>query len=280
MITYKIGNQTTLVAEKQFKDGCMNVNINTGGKEVNTNLATIVVTLQFGDEFSINDNLFALAQTVDALKHQYPFNVMHLRMPYIPYARQDRPCNNGESFSLRVLGDFINSLGFNTVSVLDPHSTVANGVIRNMHASDQFTVFGKIKPSWGNTFIVAPDAGAVKKCEDFAKKAGAKGVFTCIKNRNPETMEIEGVRVLEPVPFKSELFILDDLIDGGRTFIELAKELKSKYDPSVIELAASHGLFTYGTECVADQFDKVYTTNSYISNKANPKVKVVDIFKN
>lgn len=171
-------------------------------------------------------------------------------------------------------------MNFQTVSVLDPHSTVAAGVIRNMHATDQFTVFGKIKPSWGNTYIVAPDNGAVKKCEDFAKKAGAKGVFTCIKYRNPATMEIEGIRVLEDVPPKSELLILDDLIDGGRTFIELAKELKSKYDPSVIELAATHGLFTFGTECVADQFDKVYTTNSYISNKENSKVKVVDIFKN
>lgn len=276
MIDYKIGHVKTRVTLKQFKDGCMNVNINCLSVMPSNLHQMIVVTVVFGGEYSVNDLLFALAQTVDALNYQYPNNTMHLRMPYIPYARQDRPCNAGEAFSLKRLGVFVNDLQFQTVSVIDPHSTVSNGVIDRMYVSDQYAVFSGVK-NYSNTYIVAADQGALKKCEDFAKRVGAKGVITCVKSRDPVTMEINGVRIIDDVPQNAELLILDDLIDGGRTYIELARQLKCDYNPALLELAASHGLFTYGVECVADQFDKVYTTNSYTSNKESTKVKVIDV---
>ncbi|MNP55768.1 phosphoribosylpyrophosphate synthetase [compost metagenome] len=56
------------------------------------------------------------------------------------------------------------------------------------------------------------------------------------------------------------LFVLDDICDGGRTFIELAK-LVTKANK--VELAVTHGLFTKGIDVVANEFDRVYTTTSY-----------------
>lgn len=279
MITYRIGNCTTHVEVKKFKDGCVNININVGSADVSYEPVEVQVDVSFGNpELSVNDTLFALDQAVHAIRGQYPLAHFLLYMPYLPYARQDRISVQGEGHGLKRLGKFINQMGFKAVQVLDPHSMVVGAALDCVYAVDQFELFKDIKPSWGNTFIVAPDHGALKKCETFAKKAGANGIITCTKHRDPATMELTDVRILDEIPYMSELLILDDLIDGGRTYINLAQALKATGNVAKLELAATHGLFTYGTECVAEHFDMVYTTNSYESNKVNDKVKVIDIW--
>jgi len=54
-----------------------------------------------------------------------------LIMPYIPYARQDRKCDEGESFTLKVFTNLINSANFNKVTVIDAHSDVALALLNN-----------------------------------------------------------------------------------------------------------------------------------------------------
>ena len=281
MIKYIINNITTNVIIKQFKDGCMGVNINTGDDTPNPLVLKIGVYIQFGGEYSINDMTVALGLTVDALQSKFPYAELALVMPYIPYARQDRACSPGEAFSLRYVGKMINGMGFKTVLALDPHSAVASGCIDRLYAVSQFKVFGEIKQSFRTTYIVAPDAGAMKKCEEFAKKVGAAGVIICAKKRNMQTMEIEGLRILDDIPPPgSDLLVFDDICDGGRSFIEVAKAIRERF-PVIgnLDLAVSHGLFTYGVECVAEHFDNVYTTNSYQhGNPYHPKLKVVDIW--
>lgn len=50
--------------------------------------------------------------------------LLYLEMPYIPNARMDRVKNRDEVFTLKWFAEFINSLGFESVKVLDPHSNV------------------------------------------------------------------------------------------------------------------------------------------------------------
>ena len=57
---------------------------------------------------------------------------VHLVMPYIPNARQDRVKTNEDVFTLKYFAEFINSLGFNSVTVLDPHSSVSEALIDNL----------------------------------------------------------------------------------------------------------------------------------------------------
>lgn len=47
--------------------------------------------------------------------------LLYLEMPYIPNARMDRVKNRDEVFTLKWFAEFINSLGFESVKVLDPH---------------------------------------------------------------------------------------------------------------------------------------------------------------
>jgi ribose-phosphate pyrophosphokinase len=169
-------------------------------------------------------------------------------------------------------------MGFAYVFVADAHSTVAEACIDRLHIITQFEIFGRVKQSWREVYIVAPDAGATKKCEAFAKLVGAAGVITCAKDR--VNGKVQGIKVLDTVPKGAKLFVLDDLCDGGRTFIEVAKELETiTLGYGDLELAITHGLFTKGVDIVAVHYDKIYTTDSYISDKSNRngQIEVIEL---
>jgi ribose-phosphate pyrophosphokinase len=286
MIKYEIGNLTAHVRQWFFPDGCVGTNINIGEERTDPERYEITVTLVFGSsdengkKFSINDDIMALAQTVDALKIHYPMATLYLVLPYIPYARQDRACSPGDSFSLRVVAKMINALGFGTVTVADPHSGVAGALIDNMYDVHQYEFFHNVR-DFSDVYIVAPDQGASKKCEEFAKRVGALGVITCAKVREMSTGKILGLKVIDEIPDAAKLFVLDDICDGGRTFIEVSKALQMKASNSgnghiaVIELAVTHGLFTKGVDALSAFYDRIYTTNSVISEKEG--CTVIDI---
>lgn len=211
-----------------------------------------------------SDDLMALVLATDALKRHFLYATFALHIPYVPYGRQDRVCNPGESLSMRVMGSIINSLGYASVDVLDPHSAVTEAVIANVRVATQHAIFKDIYEDWSDITIVAPDQGATKKCEDFAKKVGAAGVFTCAKTRNLADGKITGM-IIHGAPgdmTHMNLLVLDDICDGGRTFIELAALLKP-HSPNTLELAVTHGIFSKGFEVVGAAYDHVYTTDSF-----------------
>ncbi|AXF53100.1 MAG: ribose-phosphate [Caudoviricetes sp.] len=272
MIKYVVGNITTNVRQWMFPDGGVGVNINAG--EINYEPNDITVKITFGDEVDergkvmrMNDHIMALAQTMDALRLQFPRSDFALIVGYMPYARQDRICSPGEAHSLRVVSKMINAMDFCVVALIDPHSTVTEALVNGADIITQFDVFKNIKPSFREVYIVATDQGATKKCEDFAKKVGAAGVITCMKHRVDGEVNL---RVLDHVPVGANLLVLDDICDGGKTFIEVSKLLRNEWGS--IELAVTHGLFTAGFERVGKHFDRVYTTNTVAGDKGDAKV--------
>jgi ribose-phosphate pyrophosphokinase len=60
-----------------------------------------------------------------------------------------------------------------------------------------------------------------------------------------------------------DYIIIDDIIDGGQTFINIAKELKSKPLKGKIYLIVTHGIFSKGFAELSQYFDGIYCTNSY-----------------
>ncbi|MEI8631794.1 phosphoribosyltransferase family protein [Vibrio sp. PP-XX7] len=83
------------------------------------------------------------------------------------------------------------------------------------------------------------------------------------KLRNLKTGEIIKTEVLGDVKGKKVL-IADDICDGGRTFVELAKVLKSE-GATEISLFVTHGIFSKGFEVFAGLIDVIYTTDSFKS---------------
>lgn len=282
MIKYRIDQLSVQVGVSKFPGGEVKVDINVGSKapEYEVEALRVYASLQ------TSDDIMALLLTADALRRHYPRADMDLLMPYVPYARQDRPCVNGEALSIAVMSTLINSCGFSTVHVLDAHSDVTPALIKNCSNMPQSRIFNKIFDTFSDSFIVAPDAGAYKKAHNLATHLGAKGVICANKVRDVATGKIEGVSVTENVEGLS-LLVADDLCDGGRTFIELAKVLR-KQNCACLKLVVTHGLFTKGLDelTAPGMYDKIFTTNSYHNSAkgnvdwqgiANDKVQWIEV---
>jgi len=213
---------------------------------------------------------------------------------YIPYcigARSDRKfMEGGINYVKHVIAPIINSQGYNKVTILDPHSDVLEACINNFEKQDNINLLtfalkdyflSKGFETWNPTNfdgvrLVSPDAGALKKVFHVAEKIGYKGeVIIASKHRNLETGMIDYTNVpISANDADKDVFIIDDICDGGRTFIEIAKAInKFRIVASSIHpihpdnhgknyLIVTHGIFSAGFDLLAEYFDGIYCTNS------------------
>lgn len=215
-------------------------------------------------EFKKNEDIIELFLKVDAMK-RLGMTLRTLTIPYVPFSRQDRVNVKGECFSLAVFADFINSLGAKKVVVVDPHSDVTPALIKNCAVVHQHEIFAPMFKDKNDFFLISPDGGALKKIYKLAALVDSIGVIECSKNRNVKTGEITGVKVYTDGRNMAgvDCYIVDDICDGGRTFIEIAKELK-KLNCGKIILMVTHGFFTKGLEVFDDLIDEIYTLKGKI----------------
>lgn len=193
-----------------------------------------------------------------------------LEMAYIPYARQDRVCNPGEAFSLKTFCGLVNNLNFDTVYVSDPHSDVAPALIDNCKITSLSDVIrnrgSKTFPVLSRFTWVSPDFGATKKIDKLAAELGYMGdIIQGTKHRDLLTGELTGFGYYGGI-LNRDLLIIDDICDGGGTFIGLAKKLLDEGAKSV-SLYVTHGIFSKGVATILDNgIERIYTTNSIIQD--------------
>lgn len=200
-----------------------------------------------------------------------------LSVPYFMGARSDRKfVEGGINYVKDVISPIINSLDFDTVTVLDPHSDVieacVNGFKKATHTYYRFIAFAVLNMA-GSTFnpdeicLISPDSGAYKKTFFVAKVLGVQSIATANKIRDIKTGQIIKTEVpnlpisTTGVPLK--YVIIDDICDGGRTFIELAKAIREQLPTAQIYLVVTHGIFSAGLDVLTPHFNKIITTNSY-----------------
>ena len=170
-----------------------------------------------------------------------------LWMRYLPYARQDKEVSNETTFALRSFAKLINSLNFKTVFAIDPHSIIPNFIINNFIPVTCKYEINKVISTIKPELLCYPDKGAKSKYSEFLTHS----YVYADKIRNQLTGEIEGITLNGDVKDKSVL-IVDDICDGGGTFIGLTKELLAA-GARKVNLYVTHGIFSKGltplTEC-------------------------------
>ena len=208
---------------------------------------------------SFND-LGLLCITVDALRRM-DVKIIDLFIPYFPAARQDRVMIKGESLSVKVYADIINGLQLNKVFVFDAHSEVTPALVNNCEVIPNHTFIQQVLKVIGeNVKLISPDGGALKKIYKVSEFLGGVDVVECSKSRDVKTGRLSGFKVYEDDLNGIDCLIVDDICDGGGTFVGLAEELKNK-NAGKLYLAVSHGIFNKGFE-VLNCFDGIFTTNS------------------
>ncbi|MFA5652458.1 MAG: ribose-phosphate diphosphokinase [Candidatus Paceibacterota bacterium] len=246
--------------------------ISTMNKEIDVEIKVRLTT---------SSDVIKLLMVVDALRRLNNKVKIHLFMPYVPYARQDRVCNKGEALSIKVFCDLINSMNFETVRILDPHSDVAPSLLNNCKVEsieNYLSVLFLEQSKFNDKVIVCPDGGAIKRSYKFCKFIENEKLIFANKKRNTLTGEIEGIEVDIPLEYQGKDFLIfDDICDGGRTFIELGKKLKEKGAKS-IDLLVSHGIFSKGFDVFDGIIDHIYSTNSFLDFMSNDYLTCIDIF--
>lgn len=222
---------------------------------------------------------------------------IHLYTPYIIGARSDRKFEEGGNNYLRdVICPIINSLNFKTVTCIDPHSDVLEACIRGFRKEPNNRLLAYFFQDYDSNdekeyIFVSPDAGASKKIYKLAEQIGYKGdIVTCSKDRDKDGKLTK--TIVPNFDLSKEIIIIDDICDGGATFINIAKEIKNLcynnpisvdgsrrdiYDPKIY-LVVTHGIFSKGYKELLQYFDGIYTTNSYSDFRAveDSDVKYLD----
>lgn len=222
---------------------------------------------------SFND-LGLLCVTVDALRRM-DVKIIDLFIPYFPAARQDRVMIPGEPLSVKVYADIINAMQLNKVYVFDAHSEVTPALLNNSTVIPNYTFIKAVLESIGNNVkLISPDGGALKKIYKVSEFLGGVEVVECSKSRDVKTGKLSGFKVYENDLQGMDCLIVDDICDGGGTFVGLAEELKKK-NAGKLYLAVSHGIFNKGFE-VLNCFDGIFTTNSF-KDFEGESVKVIKL---
>lgn len=209
---------------------------------------------------SFND-LGLLCVTVDALRRM-DVKIIDLFIPYFPAARQDRVMIPGEPLSVKVYADIINAMQLNKVFVFDAHSEVTPALLNNSTVIPNYTFIKEVLNRIGeNVKLISPDGGALKKIYKVSEFLGGVEVVECSKSRDVKTGKLSGFKVYNDDLQGIDCLIVDDICDGGGTFVGLAEELKKK-NAGKLYLVVSHGIFNKGFE-VLDCFDGIFTTNSF-----------------
>ena len=217
-----------------------------------------------------HDEIFVVLNLLDALDTARGLNnnilLTDLDFSYMPYGRQDRVCHQGESFALevfiRTLATFQNSI--NRIIVDDPHSEVFYRLCK--HHMD--TVAVKIVPQdvcmvglvkrGDFDLVIGPDAGSRDKATQAAVRLGTPVLLL-------DKVRKDGQVVYQDLPsdmFSGRVVIVDDIADGGKTFIS-AGEMIRRTQPRVTKLSlhVTHGIFSQGLDKLYEVFDTVTCYN-------------------
>ena len=224
---------------------------------------------------SFND-MGKLLVAVDALKRM-DIASFDLLIPYFPAARQDRVMVGGEALTVKVYSKLINDLGSKKVFVFDPHSEVTTALLDNCVAIDN-TAFIKqcLQQLPADTYLISPDGGALKKVYKLSAKLGGIPVIQCSKQRNVQTGALSGFEVYTDSLAGKHCLIVDDICDGGRTFLGLAEQLRAK-EAASISLAISHGIFSRGTNVLVPQFQYIFSTDAFESSNSTEGVTILPL---
>lgn len=206
-----------------------------------------------------------------------------LFLGYIPYSRMDKP-EGIHLFTLKYLCNFINSLHFTSVMVIEPHSDVAPALLNKCKVVHMSTILAKriIKEKEFDKekdVIYFPNARAEKNFGKEMREMGFR-TLTGVNQRDFGTGDIIGIQLIGNIPSDEsfKVIIIDDLCSYGGDFLRGAQKL-IEIGAGDIYLSVSHcehSIFLGGI-FQSDLIKEVYTTNTMIQNQENQRLIVLNL---
>lgn len=201
--------------------------------------------------FESEAEIMHLAQLNFLLNEYAPFARHTLVMDTMPYARQDKEVTNESTFALRSFIALLHSMSWDEIRTFDVHNPemtmrLLGSKLKNEKLELKHLPLELIQDR--DMVIGFPDKGAYERY-DFLK------MFPHLvghKVRDQKTGYIKEYQYDSNVSIKGKnVFMVDDLCDGGMTFILLTKQLLQDGAKSV-NLYTSHGIYSKGVDVLFD----------------------------
>lgn len=271
-----------------FLSGTGKINETSPFKDGQPHIAFDTLRNGKGDTYTVKcristpTDLMNVALAVETLKNKrYKIDLVI----YYMWGRMDRRIDDKKPYTLKALCGIINSFECETVSVYCPHSQATSDLLRNyvpfsqieedtfydvgilnsiIHINGLTEVNQNVKDqirSAINISLVYPDAGAAKRFSKSMLYDWYPNVSSVImhKVRSEETGHLTDAKIVDGL-VREDCVIIDDLCDGGATFIGASKALRASGAKSV-SLVVPHGIFSKGYPI--EGIDYIYTSNSY-----------------
>ena len=189
-----------------------------------------------------DEHLLSVMLLAHTLKKEGADNVTAL-LPYLAYSRQDKD-KPGESLGTAWVGELLKGSGIDQVFTVDVHSERDKELFPIPLVSlSTASLFADIiqRHRLTDATIVAPDNGAIGRCEAVKRAAGMPtGVTPYFEKKRTE----EGIIHHGPVgTVGARVVIVDDMIDTGGTLVSACEKLKTA-GVQEIYILVTHGLFT------------------------------------
>lgn len=232
-----------------------------------------------------NENVVELLLTIDAVADFT--DKIHVIIPYVAYARQDKKFQEGEAFSIKTLFSIFKALGVKDVTTIDAHFCRKQGdfdffglKLKNLTATPVLLDYVKNDTNSKNLTIVGPDAGS----KDFLSSISSEKVFLekvkvcpfcsqasqlckCSTKEKKYNIIYKGLEKLKG----KDVVILDDIISTGGTMISLVENLRPIANK--IAVGCTHGLFLSNSlEKLQNLCNTIISTNTIDSTASKVSI--------
>lgn len=224
-----------------------------GEKRLELNLQTTIYMVRIITRIASPEDLFLLQQACKTLsEHRIGYEIL---ISYLMSQRNDRIMVEGSTCNLEIVLEALNDLKANNIGILEIHNP------DSLNKYDNIRNIFLDKGEFEKDIMVFPDEGARKRYSNIYSP------FIVKKTRTEEGGVISKIEQYPKELKEQRITVIDDLCDGGKTFINLAKQLRELYPEAELTLFVTHAVNGTGLKLVQDEYDFVYFTNSFPKSK-------------
>lgn len=192
-----------------------------------------------------------------------------LLVPYLPASRADRIVGN-ESLGKAAYVDLISAAWdgisgnyYSSIDTWDIHSTRGtDACITNIPRMQQYLSTYQFPD---NSVLLAPDEGALSRVAAISAATGLP-YLGATKNRDYSTGRLLSNSVPLVLGEFDNIFVIDDICDGGGTFLLLAESIRKQNISSNLHLFVTHGIFSKGKSDLESRYSTVFALNDWITD--------------
>jgi ribose-phosphate pyrophosphokinase len=185
-------------------------------------------------------------------------------IPYLGYARQDRPFLEGEVVSIALVAKLFEAVGIKHIVTVDIHSQLAMSYFASIQNVSSVPLLADYisKMKLREPVAVSPDAGGTNRAKEFAQHLKIDMV-ALKKSRDRVSGEVTIDEKLNTDISSRDTILIDDIISSGCSIIKAAEVLQKKRVGKIYAMCAHALLIGDGAQKIKSAgVQDIISTNS------------------